>query len=81
LLVSEGLLSAVDFDRLQLSAAAGNAWHSQVRCKTASKDGACGIYSQKRLGLQRITVGSFSTADFFQCGTTSKDGVSDIFGF
>jgi hypothetical protein len=31
----------------------------------ASKDGACDIYSQKRLGLQRIAAGSFSTTDFF----------------
>jgi hypothetical protein len=51
LLVSEGLFSAVDFDRLQRSAAAENAWHSPVRCGTASKDGACGTYNQKRLGM------------------------------
>jgi hypothetical protein len=46
-----------------------------------SKDDACDIYSQKRLGLQRIAAGSFSTTDFFRCGTTSKDGAGDIFGF
>jgi hypothetical protein len=65
---------------LQRPAAAGVAWHSPVRCGTASSDGACGICSQRRLGLQRIVAGLFSTAESLRCGTTSDDGAGDFFG-
>jgi hypothetical protein len=51
-----------------------------VWCGTTSKDGAYGIYSQRRLGLQRIAAGLFNTAEFLRCGTTSRDGAGDIFG-